>query len=55
MTLNYTSSAANKRGIVSQGAKVEYEEIPQISKGVSCFVGFCAMLTVITAIILLTL
>jgi hypothetical protein len=55
MTINYTSSAANKRGIVSQGSKIEYEEIPQISKGVSCFVGICAMLTVITAIVLIAL
>jgi hypothetical protein len=55
MTLNYTSSAANKRGIVSQGSKIEYEEVPQISKGVSCFVGICAMLTVITAIVLIAL
>jgi hypothetical protein len=55
MTINYTSSAANKRVIVSQGSKIEYEEIPQISKGVSCFVGICAMLTVITAIVLIAL
>jgi hypothetical protein len=53
MTLNYTSTSANKRGIVPQGKKIEYEEIPQISKGVSCFVGLCAMASIVTAIYLI--
>jgi hypothetical protein len=53
MTLNYTSSAANKRGIISAGSQIQYETKPMVSKGLGCLIGILAIVLLVTSIIML--
>jgi hypothetical protein len=53
MTINYTSSAANKRGIISTGKTIQYVEKAQPNKAVGCLIGLLSMVMLFGAIVLI--